>query len=217
MTWADYHSGGEDPSRVDLVYDGTVLNQIDLDNVAEDVIPTAAGINFQARLQDERFLQDVELRKRIDGIKQPQKGGFYYQAKVSCPLLDKTSGGKVNSIINHCATPGNYYVHFYPHLDNTALYFVAFIDGQVKPFEKGDRAYYFGHTAELTVYGLEPFPQVPWTETRLMQVLQTGGVYAPGDLVHTQIAQTAGGYSATELDEDIGQVLKENKVYNLVD
>lgn len=217
MTWADYHSGGEGPPRVDLVYDGTVQVSIPLSNIAEDAIPVAAGINFRARLQGERFLQDVELRKRIDGVKQPQKGGFYYQAKVVCHWMDKSYGGQVNRVINHCALPGNYYAHFYPHLDNTALYFVVFIDGQVGPYTKGDRDYYFAHTAELAIHGLEPFPQVPWTEVHLMQFIQDGVAYAPAQLSHTQIAQDGVAYGATDLASYLGMILKDNKVYNLVD
>jgi hypothetical protein len=213
MVWGNYISGGEKPPRVDLVTAGVVKQSIELDDIAlAAIIPS---VDYWARLRDERFVQDAELRKRIDGIKQPIKGGFYYQTTVDCPMLDKTYAGYVNAIINHCALAGNNYAHFYPHLDVTAVYFVAWINGQVERYKKGDRVYPFWHTAELQVFGLEPIEQVPWIESHLIQVLDIGIAYPAGELLHTQVSDIGIAYPAAEIASDIGQVLKDNKVYNL--
>lgn len=213
MVWQNYHSGGEGAPRVDLVYAGTVQQSISLANVAAAALdPTAYR---PAKLFGEQFVQDVELRKKITGAKDPIRGGFYYQAKVELPWVDKTYGGVANAIINHCATPGDYYAEFYPHEDVVAIHFKVFIDGHVGPFKYSDREYNFGHSAELIIYGLEPIQHVPWKEEHLIQVLQTGVVYPAGELVHTQIATPGVAYTTAELQSDIGQVLKENNVYNL--
>lgn len=215
MVWATYHSGGEKAPRIQLVRDGVVLDQIDLDDTAAAAVNPS--IDYWARLKDERFVQDVELRKRIDGIKQPQKGGFYYETKVECPLLDKTSAGIVLGIINHCATAGNNYVYFFPHLDNITLKFVAFIAGEVKPFERGGRAFYFAHTAELQVYGLEPLPRVPFTEIQTFLFWENGAVYAPTEIGTMMMWQSGAAYADSEKASELGYYVKKNSVYNFAD
>jgi hypothetical protein len=209
MVWESYHFGGEDACRVDLLdTNSVVVNTITFTDIASGA--WFATPNMGPKME-QHHLPDYELRKLIDGRRQPIKGGFYYEAKLRFAALDLTNAGYVVSAINHCMKAGNYNVEFYPFSDNTDIHFTAFLTGEVTDFDEWERPLTIGHSATIEIYGLDPQEELYFDAPEGIICLDKTLGYGATETVNSQCASKGIVYTAPEMEDDLGYTLNKSK------
>lgn len=204
--WSSYHSRGEAGPRADcLDTSGSVTLSYTWTDVCNGALYDHDNI---APVMREGFELAEETRMGIDGHKYVETGGFFYRAGLEFSWISKTTGGQITAVLNHCGKSGLHKVNFYPHSDNTDIYFVCRITGEVTDANMHGRPVAQGHDARLKIEGLEPFAEIPWPISRALKFMARGswGSYSTAEKANSQMAdKTAWAtYTTTEKEDTIG-------------
>lgn len=214
--WTTYHAPGEAGPRVDLLAsDGTtVIVSYTWTDIAAAALTSSDNV---APVMRAGFELDEVTRVGLDGEKIVQVGGYYYRAALEARVVDKATAGEMTAVLNHCAKGGHFKVNFYPHSDNTNIYFKARIGGSIGDMNVKDNPFAGGHSANLMVKGLEPFAQIPWPISVGFIVAKRGewGNYTAGEKEHMMVAKAGewSSYDTTEKNTNLGYNVAENEIY----
>jgi hypothetical protein len=212
-TYDTYHVRGESGPKVECL---DTSGSVDLTYTWTTVAAAALWPHDNvAPVLREAFELEEVIRTGLDGDRIVETGGFYYRATLEFPLLDKAYAGQVQTVINHCAKSGKHKVNFYPHSDNTDIYFVCTVKGQVSDVDIKGYPFAGGHSANLEIIGLEPYPEVPWPITRGMKFMDKGswGAYSAAELDNVTFGDKSGwsGYSTAEKEGVLGYMSDTSK------
>lgn len=205
--WTAYHARGEAGPKVELLgSDGsTVVKDYTWTDVAANALISSDNV---APVLRDGFELDEVTRIGLDGDKIVQVGGFYYRATLEMTLVDKATAGEITATLNHCAKGGHFKVKFYPHSDNTSVYFIARIKGSVGDLDVKGNPFAGGHSARLIVEGLESFEKIPWPITSGMKYMAKGswGAYTAGEKQNTLMGSKGswGAFSSAEKTNTLG-------------
>jgi hypothetical protein len=216
--WTSYHARGEAGPRVDtLGADGvTVIKAYTWTDIAAAALLDSDNV---APVMREGFELDEVVRVALDGEKMVQVGGFYYRAVLEIQNVDKATAGEMAAVVNHCGKGGHFKVNFYPHSDNTDIYFVARVKGSISDLDVKGRPFAGGHSANLVVEGLEPFEKIPWPIGKGMKFMAKGSwaVYSAEEKGNTLMGSRAnwGTFSAAEKSDTLGYEASSSEVVEI--